>query len=181
MKRVRRAPALGAIGVCGALLLGGSGGSASLTPLGGDATTGLTSAYASAELGHLTLTSAVLLGSTNVRFLGGWSSPAASCRATRRIVIDASLAYTPFARASSAARTYRLHRVGDVANCAESGPSFGMSFSASAHHLSCKGGRWRPGQYTLSTTAIVTASSGPTDTTLRAIADLTTEEASSCP
>ena len=182
-RRLRLAPALGAIGLSGALFLGPSGAVASLRPFGGtEATSGATSAYASAELGQLTLSSGVLLERTDARFLAGWSSPAASCRATRRVVIDATLTYSPLSRGTTTPGTFRLHQVGEVANCGESGPNFGVSFSASAHHLLCSGGRWLPGRYTLSATAIVTAPSGSTpDTTLRAVADLTTEEAPPCP
>ncbi|HET9061503.1 MAG TPA: hypothetical protein VFN61_16420 [Acidimicrobiales bacterium] len=180
MTRFLRVSSFGAVGICGLLLVVPSG-SLMWTGFaaGGGTTTGQTSAYASAGTGQFTLSAGVLLGSNDVRFLAGWSNPAASCRATRRVVVDATLAYTP---PSSATRVFRLHRAGDLANCVESGPNFGPSFSATRNHLSCNDGRWLPGQYTFSTTAIVAAPNGATpDTTLRAVADLTTGEAPPCP
>lgn len=173
----------GVLCICGVLLVVPTGALAGArSAAGADATARPTSAYASAGLGQLTLTAEVVLGSNDVRFLAGWSSPAASCRTTRRVVVDATLTYTPRSSAMSSTKMFRLRRVGDIANCGESGPNFGMSFSASHHRLSCKGGRLLPGQYTLSTTAILAAPNGATpDTTLRAVADLTTGVAPPCP
>ncbi|MHB1783753.1 MAG: hypothetical protein ACYCTE_13925 [Acidimicrobiales bacterium] len=140
-----------------------------------------TSAYASAGLGKLTLTSAVLLDSTGAHFLAGWLSSAASCRATRHVVLDATLHYSPLPRAPGSTRSFHLGKLGTIANCGESGPNFAVSFSASRHHLACKGGRWLPGQYSFSTTAIVTAPNGATpDVSLRAEADLNTAEDAPC-
>ncbi len=131
------------------------------------------SAYGIAGLGKLTLTSAVLLSDTGARFLAGWLSPAASCSATRHVVLDATLQYSPLPRAPGSTRSFRLGKLGTVANCSESGPNFGVSFSAGRHHLACNNLRWLPGQYSFSTTVIATAPNGATpDVSLRAEANL---------
>lgn len=183
MNSVWRATTLVVIVTSSALLVLLSGGLTSATSLGGAGTvTSPTSAYASAQLGHLTLTSAVLFEHNDVRFLGGWSSPAASCQATRRVVVVATLAYSSPSYATNSTRMLRWHRVGDVTNCGESGPNFGVNFPASRSLTSCSNGQWRPGQYLLTSTAIVTAPNGSTpDTTLRVTADLTTTEIQLCP
>ena len=140
-----------------------------------------TSAYASAALGKLTLTSAVLLSDTGAQLLAGWQSAAAGCGATRRLVVDTTIEYVPSGGPTRRARTFRLDKTGAVTNCGESGPSFGFGFSARHYHLSCPDGTWLPGTYSFSTTAIVAAPGGLTpDVTLRSVADLHSTKAAPC-
>lgn len=139
-----------------------------------------TRAYASAALGHLLLSAAVFFGSVDVRFLAGWSSAAADCRSTRRVVIDATLAYTPLRSVHGLSRVFSLHRAGGIANCGESGPNFGEYRSASELHLACGDGRWLPGHYSLTATAVVPIDAATPDMTLRAVADLVTGGSPSC-
>jgi hypothetical protein len=180
-ERTCRAVGLVALVICGALHAGGAArAGASTKPVpGGPATP--TSAYATAGLGSLTVTSAIVIGGTTVRFLGGWSSPAASCQASRRVVLDATLDYQPFSPAPRPARLFRLQRRGAVENCSESGPNLVLAFPVRRLGLSCPAGVWHRGRYELSATALVTAPNGMApDTSLRAVADLVTNESTPC-
>ena len=178
MSTHRRRMALGAIGVGAVVVLGPQNGVLKLQPLGGGTSTP-TSAYASAGLGHLTLDSAVILKGDAASFLAGWSDPTVGCRASRRVVVDATLSYAPSGPGSST-KTLRFTRIGEVVNCAEAGPNLGVTVSGAAHGLACANGQWLPGRYTLTTTGIVATSVSAGDATLRSIADLTTTDTTPC-
>jgi len=130
----------------------------------------LPSSTAVAERGSLKVVSRALLEQRGGELMGVWLNARQSCAAQRRLRV----AYlVDLVRGANTTRR-RASRSGLVANCAEGGPNFGFSVTASGLGMACPSGRWRPGFYTF-VVRTRDLTSG-----LRAVASLSYQETRRC-
>jgi hypothetical protein len=144
------------------------GGTARFCPdrLGGDRP----GTFAIARDGQLTVFSSVLVEPRKAEMMGGWTSGALDCN--RRRLLEVRIAIDRV-RSGNTTRL-RDQRSGLVRNCAEGGPNFGVSPTASQAGMACPDGTWRPGRYTFVANTLFRAHG------LRAIASLSFRETDPC-
>ncbi|HEY0416847.1 MAG TPA: hypothetical protein VGC78_10695 [Gaiellaceae bacterium] len=107
--------------------------------------------FASSRIGHLDVTSSVLVGPTSVDMRGGWVDTARPCSETRLLDVKVDVE-----RIESNGRSRRVRRMRTfrTTNCAEGGPNMGFTFRARAIGFGCANGRWKPGRYDFTTTTV---------------------------
>ncbi len=105
--------------------------------------TGEPTAFGTARLGSLTVTSSVLLSAKAVDMRGVWNDTKVACTVSRplrvRVLVDRV----------AGGKTTRVRRAGTFrdTNCAEGGPNVGFTLRARSIGLACPNGRWKPGLY----------------------------------
>lgn len=140
-----------------------------------------TVAFATASFAKLTVEGSVDVGTRSAQLDGGWLSPAASCAARRRVRVSGTVDYAPLPGGKVAARSFTVARLGAVANCGESGPSFGVEISGRDAGLACANGAWIQGRYRFTASVVASAPSGAApDTSLRASATVEVELPAGC-
>jgi len=101
-------------------------------------------AFGSARLGSLSVTSGVLVSGRAVDLRGVWNDTKVSCLANRRLRVRAVVDFVP-----ARGKPRRFERTGtfrDV-NCAEGGPNVGFTLTARRLGFACPSGSWKPARY----------------------------------
>ena len=99
--------------------------------------------FAEARRGSLHVLSSVLVSGHSVDMRGGWFNNSLSCTTSRRLRVHAEIQRT----AGNNGSAIGMSDTGPVANCAEGGPNFGFTISASDAGMACANGSWKPGRY----------------------------------
>jgi hypothetical protein len=135
------------------------------------ASTALPSALGSAKHGTLHATDVILLGPKDVTLLGGWENTAVPCTEGRRIDVNVLVQRTA---PSGGGTTVRRSKTGVTLNCAEGGPNFGFTLTATGLGMKCPDGTWARGRYDFVINTTVRAGD------LRATASLTWPKTTAC-
>ena len=100
-------------------------------------------AFGSARLGTLTVTSSVLVSPKAADMRAVWNDTKAPCAESRRLPVRILVDRV------AAGKTTRVRRAGTFrdGNCAEGGPNVGFTLGARAAGMACPDGRWKPGLY----------------------------------
>jgi hypothetical protein len=99
--------------------------------------------FAEARRGSLHVLSSVLVSGHSVDMRGGWFNNSLSCTTSRRLRVHAEIQRT----AGNNGSAIGMSDTGPVVNCAEGGPNFGFTISASDAGMACANGSWKPGRY----------------------------------
>lgn len=99
--------------------------------------------FASARQGALLVSSSVLVANRSVDMMGGWINENVPCNADRRLTVRILIDRV---RGSNTDRA-RRKKTGRVTNCAEGGPNFGFTLTATDVGMACPDGSWKPGRY----------------------------------
>ncbi len=99
--------------------------------------------FAEARRGSLHVLSSVLVSGHSVDMRGGWFNNSLSCTTSRRLRVHAEIQRT----ADNNGSAIGMSDTGPVVNCAEGGPNFGFTISASDAGMACANGSWKPGRY----------------------------------
>jgi len=105
--------------------------------------TGEPTAFGTARLGSLTVTTSVLVSAKAADMRAVWNDTKVPCTVSRglrvRVLVDRV----------SGGKTKRIVRSGTFRdpNCAEGGPNVGFTIKARSVGLACPNGRWKPGLY----------------------------------
>jgi len=99
--------------------------------------------FAEARRGSLHVLSSVLVSGHSVDMRGGWFNNSLPCTTSRRLRVHAEIQRTAGNNGSGIGMT----DTGPVTNCAEGGPNFGFTISASDAGMACPNGSWKPGRY----------------------------------
>ena len=99
--------------------------------------------FAEARRGSLHVLSSVLVSGHSVDMRGGWFNNSLSCTTSRRLRVHAEIQRT----AGNNGSAIGMSDTGPVMNCAEGGPNFGFTISASDAGMACANGSWKPGRY----------------------------------
>jgi hypothetical protein len=131
----------------------------------------LPSALGVAKHGPLRAHDVILLGAKDVTLLGGWENPAVPCAESRLIDVDVLVQRTA---PSGGGRFVRRNKSGVTMNCAEGGPNFGFTLSATGLRMACPDGSWARGRYDFVIHTLVRSG------TLRATASMTWPNPTTC-
>jgi hypothetical protein len=104
--------------------------------------------FASARIGHLDVSSSVLVSATAVDMRGVWVDDSQPCSQKRLLDVKAQIDFIPTGKRVIRKNTFR------TGNCAEGGPNMGFTLSATAVGLACPNGHWKPGRYSFVTTSL---------------------------
>ncbi len=104
--------------------------------------------FASARIGHLDVSSSVLVTPKGVDMRGVWVDDTHPCSETRLLDVKAQIDYIPTNKRVIRKGTFR------TTNCAEGGPNMGFTLNAQAIGLGCANGKWKPGRYSFTTTSL---------------------------
>jgi hypothetical protein len=124
---------------------------ASLLAAGTAEAAGEPSVFAAARIGHLDVVSGAVVSPKSAELRGVWTDDTQPCSQTRLLTVRASIDRVPPGGTGT-----RVSRAGTfkTANCAEGGPNMGFTLSAKAIGYGCPNGRWKPGNYTFTTTTV---------------------------
>ena len=107
--------------------------------------------FASSRIGHLDVTSSVLVSAKTVDMRGVWVDNTRPCSESRLLDVKAQVE-----RIQANGHSRRVTRKGTfrTTNCAEGGPNMGFTLVAKAIGFGCPNGRWKPGRYAFTTTSL---------------------------
>ena len=120
----------------------------SLVAAGAAGAAGEPEVFASSRIGHLDVSSSVLVTPGAVDMRGVWVDNTRPCSETRLLDVKARIDFIPTSKRVIRTRTFR------TANCAEGGPNMGFTLKASVIGLACPNGKWKPGRYAFTTTSL---------------------------
>ena len=123
----------------------------SLVAVGAAGAAGEPQVFAASRIGNLDVVSGVLVAPKSVDLRGVWVDPTHPCSEMRLLDVRATVDRVPFGGSGQ-----RVSRSGTfrTQNCAEGGPNMGFTLNAKAIGFGCPNGRWKPGQYTFTTTSV---------------------------
>jgi len=104
--------------------------------------------FASSRIGHLDVTSGVLVSPKSVDLRGVWSGDTHPCSETRLLDVKGEIDFISTGKRVVRKGTFK------TGNCAEGGPNMGFTLSAASIGLACPNGRWKPGRYEFVTTSL---------------------------
>ena len=110
--------------------------------------------FGEARNGDLRVISSAIMLPRAADMRGGWLNDAVPCTATRTLQVTVEIRWSKGTQTKSKTRTKTM----TVDNCAEGGPNVGFSLNAKANGFGCGNGKWRPGDYSFSTTTVEQAS-----------------------
>ncbi len=106
--------------------------------------------FADAKSGDLHVSASILVSAKAADMRGGWINETLGCSATRRVKVSIIVERIP---AHGTGRVVRKSKSRLVVNCAEGGPNMGFTLTARSLGMACPNGKWKPGRYSLATTA----------------------------